>query len=300
MTTIQLYTADRKLILLSQRVIASGGRETVRLAVRTDAAWTGYRLSAILFCDGQRELTQEIPLDGAGSCTVPPQLLRHPGVLQIGLRGLTDDEDTDADAACRTSTLVRCRIAEGAPPEAGEPLVNATDATAAEDTVLAGETFYAGAGEAARIGNILTYEEGTPTALTPYTESDPTVPAWAKKPEKPSYTAAEVGARPANWTPTAAEVGARPANWTPTAAEVGARPADWTPTAAEVGARPADWTPAESDPTVPAWAKAETKPSYTADEVGARPDTWTPKAEDIDGLDAYINEKLGVIENGTY
>lgn len=29
----------------------------------------------------------------------------------------------------------------------------------------------------------------------------------------------------------------------------------------------------ESDPTVPAWAKAETKPSYTASEVGALPDT---------------------------
>jgi hypothetical protein len=29
----------------------------------------------------------------------------------------------------------------------------------------------------------------------------------------------------------------------------------------------------ETDPTVPAWAKAETKPSYTAAEVGALPDT---------------------------
>lgn len=39
-------------------------------------------------------------------------------------------------------------------------------------------------------------------------ETDPTVPAWAKKPEKPSYTANEVGARPSTWTPTAIEVGA--------------------------------------------------------------------------------------------
>jgi hypothetical protein len=29
----------------------------------------------------------------------------------------------------------------------------------------------------------------------------------------------------------------------------------------------------ETDPTVPAWAKASTKPSYTASEVGALPDT---------------------------
>jgi hypothetical protein len=38
----------------------------------------------------------------------------------------------------------------------------------------------------------------------PYTETDPTVPAWAKQPEKPAYTAEEVGAIP---NPAAAEVG---------------------------------------------------------------------------------------------
>ena len=32
--------------------------------------------------------------------------------------------------------------------------------------------------------------------LTSYTETDPTVPSWAKQPEKPSYTASEVGALP--------------------------------------------------------------------------------------------------------
>lgn len=32
--------------------------------------------------------------------------------------------------------------------------------------------------------------------ITKYTETDPTVPAWAKQPQKPSYTAAEVGAQP--------------------------------------------------------------------------------------------------------
>ena len=37
------------------------------------------------------------------------------------------------------------------------------------------------------------------------------VPAWARAADKPSYTAAEVGARPSSWTPTAAEVGAYPA-----------------------------------------------------------------------------------------
>lgn len=42
-------------------------------------------------------------------------------------------------------------------------------------------------------------------------ETDPTVPAWAKEPEKPTYTAEEVGARPADWKPTPQEIGAQPA-----------------------------------------------------------------------------------------
>ena len=40
----------------------------------------------------------------------------------------------------------------------------------------------------------------------------------------------------------------------------------------------------ETDPTVPEWAKAATKPAYTAAEVGARPDTWMPSASDVGAL----------------
>lgn len=48
----------------------------------------------------------------------------------------------------------------------------------------------------------------------PIEETDPTVPEWAKQPEKPMYTAAEVGALPDTYTPpdqTAQQVGADPA-----------------------------------------------------------------------------------------
>ena len=44
-------------------------------------------------------------------------------------------------------------------------------------------------------------------------ETDPTVPSWAKEPQKPTYTAAEVGARPNTWMPTASDVGAAPAGY---------------------------------------------------------------------------------------
>ena len=53
-------------------------------------------------------------------------------------------------------------------------------------------------------------------------ETDPTVPTWAKQPNKPSYTASEVGARPNTWMPTASDVGARPVTWMPSYTDVGA------------------------------------------------------------------------------
>lgn len=91
----------------------------------------------------------------------------------------------------------------------------------------------------------------------------------------------------------------------------------------------------EKDPTVPAWAKQAQKPTYTAAEVGAQPvgdyltrvpdgyateqfvyDGFQPKGEylteipegyakttDIptdEHINALIDTKLGVIENGTY
>lgn len=49
-------------------------------------------------------------------------------------------------------------------------------------------------------------EEGGGGGITE--ETDPTVPAWAKQPSKPTYTAPEVGARPDTWMPTYTDVGA--------------------------------------------------------------------------------------------
>lgn len=45
----------------------------------------------------------------------------------------------------------------------------------------------------------------------------------------------------------------------------------------------APWLEEESDPTVPAWAKAATKPTYTADEVGA-----LPLVEDFNGAKTAV------------
>lgn len=73
------------------------------------------------------------------------------------------------------------------------------------------------------------------TALQSFTETDPTVPAWAKEANKPTYTASEVGAVPTTRTVNSKTLSS---NITLTASDVGARPSTWTPTASDVGAVP--------------------------------------------------------------
>ena len=131
--------------------------------------------------------------------------------------------------------------------------------------------------------------------ITDYTETDPTVPAWAKAASKPTYSKSEVGlgnvenvkqysaSNPPPYPVTS--VNGKTGAVKLSASDVGARPSDWTPTAQEVGALPnttkipsktSDLTNdsgfitgyTETDPTVPSWAKSASKPSYTKSEVG--------------------------------
>ena len=178
------------------------------------------------------------------------------------------------------------------------------------------------------------------TYLTSFTETDPTVPNWAKQAQKPSYTAQEVGALPADTViptvPTNVSAFTNDAGYLTTHQDISmkANSADLAAVATSGSyndlenkpfipskvsdltddsghyTKPASGIPAsdlaetyltahqdisgkadkseiptkvsqlqndsgyltsftETDPTVPQWAKAATKPSYTAAEVGA-------------------------------
>lgn len=102
--------------------------------------------------------------------------------------------------------------------------------------------------------------------ITKYTETDPTVPAWAKASTKPVYTASEVGARPSTWVPTAGDL-----NLAQVATSGSYKDLSNTPTKVSAFTNDAGYITGytETDPTVPAWAKASSKPTYTASEVGA-------------------------------
>ena len=91
--------------------------------------------------------------------------------------------------------------------------------------------------------------------ITGYTETDPTVPSWAKAASKPSYSKSEVGLGNVD------NVKQYSANNPP--------PYPVTSVNGKTGAVTVDV------PSVPSWAMATSKPSYTASEVGAVPTSRT-------------------------
>lgn len=130
------------------------------------------------------------------------------------------------------------------------------------------------------------------------TETDPTVPSWAKQPSKPTYTAAEVGALPDTTViPTVPSALPNPQPIVINGISYdGSERKEITVSAGDGGSI------TETDPTVPAWAKAENKPSYTAEEVGALPSTYKPPVTSVNGKTGDVSlvaSDVGALPNTT-
>lgn len=128
-------------------------------------------------------------------------------------------------------------------------------------------------------------------------ETDPTVPEWAKQPQKPTYTAVEVGA-----LPNTTEI---PTKLSELLNDAGFVTADDIPEADiqnEIFVQPEEPTDApdgtiwlDTDGLLPAsnipdWAKQPEKPKYTADEVGAAAEEYVNDA--ITALNNHVDNKL--------
>ena len=112
--------------------------------------------------------------------------------------------------------------------------------------------------------NINVSDSGTISVdLSAYLKSDE-ISDWAKLSEKPTYTANEIGLGNVDNT---ADIDKPISTATQTALDSKADTGH-THTVSDITDMPAYLTQ-ETDPTVPAWAKAESKPTYTASEVGA-------------------------------
>ena len=111
--------------------------------------------------------------------------------------------------------------------------------------------------------------------LSAYLKSDE-ISDWAKLSEKPTYTANEIGLGNVDNTADAD----KPISTATQTALEGKADTGHTHTVSDITDMPAYLTQ-ETDPTVPAWAKAKNKPTYTADEVGAAKKNHTHNMSDI-------------------
>ena len=102
------------------------------------------------------------------------------------------------------------------------------------------------------------------------------MPEWTKTENKPAYTANEIGLGNVDNT---ADIDKPISTATQTALD-GKSDTGHTHTVSDITDIPAYLTQ-ETDPTVPAWAKAKNKPTYTAEEVGAAKKNHTHNVSDI-------------------
>lgn len=117
------------------------------------------------------------------------------------------------------------------------------------------------------INDLATIRSGAALGATAVqAESDPTVPAWAKESQKPSYSYSEITGKP-TLSAVATSGSYNDLSNKPNIPTVPSNVSAFTNDAGYI----TGYT--ETDPTVPSWAKASTKPTYTASEVGALPDT---------------------------
>ena len=154
------------------------------------------------------------------------------------------------------------------------------------------------------------------------TETDPTVPAWAKESTKPTYTASEVGAASSSHSHGNLTNAGILSNSVSVASGDQLVITDHsasgklTPATISFGsstttflANDGSWrTPSggggggittETDPTVPSWAKEPTKPSYTASEVGALATTGGQLTGDLTLYVASGNSPGLIFQRGT-
>ena len=178
-------------------------------------------------------VTKDVVTD-ANIVTIPPEVAENPmSLLSVGVYGV----DVEGNLAIPTIWADLGLVRESASPSGDtttdpslpvwaqiQGMIGNLDEleTTARDNLVAAvnEALTKGGGtvDEAEIRRIV--EEYLATNPPTVTETDPTVPAWAKQPTKPAYTAAEVGALPDTYTPpnqTAQQVGADPAGTATTA-----------------------------------------------------------------------------------
>ena len=162
-----------------------------------------YRLA--LFLPTGDTIPYPAEIDDNGECLIPANVAYYGGQCKLAVFGsnvkFDTDTEIDADDVIISTNTVRLHF---------EPTVRCDDLAENEDVenpffvtlrqnTADIEALKKEVAEIDTTGNVPTKVselENDLGYLTDYTETDPTVPEWAKQPTKPTYTADEVGALP--------------------------------------------------------------------------------------------------------
>ena len=210
MTSIKLIVTGASAMAEVDGLLTSG-MVGIPVTISCDGAWDG--LTKALVCRGGSVIRTILNVDS--TATVPHECMIANATLQIGVEG------RNADGTLVIPTVwARCGlICSGANADA-DPSTDPTLPVWAQIQAMIGNlddleteaknNLVAAINEALTQAGTVDPEEvwrivGEYLASNPptITETDPTVPAWAKQPEKPSYTADEVGALSSETLPEA-------------------------------------------------------------------------------------------------
>ena len=190
------------------RPVVELSRNLVFLELEFDSEWDGAAITVLFFNDFVENGKPYKQIWNNKPVSVPPEVLET-GMLRIGCVGLLDGGETRITTARmeRGVQILRCGgiigvDPAGETPELWEQLLasmgqlgdlqteDKSSLVAAINEVL----LFGGSGSVDPADIAKAVEDYL--SANPIQEQDPTVPAWAKKAEKPSYTAQEVGADP--------------------------------------------------------------------------------------------------------
>ena len=108
MTTIQMITNDQVLIGVQSPKVAAGDVNSTTLHVDFDATWKDFEIKSAVFHTAKNPSVHEVLLTD-NECIIPASVLAEEGILFVGVRGMTADNET-----VKTSTLVKYKIVAGA------------------------------------------------------------------------------------------------------------------------------------------------------------------------------------------
>ena len=242
-----------------------------QLQVTTGEGWEGLAVTATFHPPAGEPVRLLVPMDGL--LDVPPEATKSAGRLAHGRIVFAGTAEGVQRISCNVSYSLLPHAEVGGSESTATPSMDAqvlAEVAAARQEMerLRTEGVQSEVSAEAVASAVDEY-----MAAHPVQENDPTVPAWAKAAEKPAYTAAEVGAMPADTqlptVPTNVSAFTNDAGYALTTEVIP------TPATAEVG---------------------QTIVVKAVDESG-KPTEW--ECADV-ASKAYVDEKLGVIENGAY